>query len=69
MNAIAAIASAHRRTEARWQSLRDKDYPAEVQERGQLAESMRASREEYDRRIAALPRLVAGIMRFTHISR
>jgi hypothetical protein len=69
MNRINSIAGTHRRTEARWQGLRDKEYEAEVKERGELAERMRTLRDDYDRRIAALPKLVAGIMRFAHISR
>jgi len=69
MNALHDLAETHRKVEARWKAIRDKDYPSEIDERGKLAERMRDLRADYDRRIADLPRLVAGIMRFAHITR
>jgi hypothetical protein len=55
--------------DSRWRAIRDKDYPAEEKERGGLAARKIALRDQYDKKLAALPGKVAKVMNFEHIRR
>ena len=53
----------------RWLAIRDKDYPAEREEREKLSEDSREIRDAYDAKIADLPSRLASIMNFDDIRR